>query len=356
MDQADIIERIYDHVENDRLEQAVMACVRLSRTTNDYLNAAVFLRELYTEKRDFSRIFAEDTQGLKEEAIKFLHERSFDIWLNGRKLPFSLGEDDDGQKLDVMPSAIADIEAEIPQMERSIEDLTVPQGMAPFDTAAFTDSYTRRKAGLRLRIKAGQTVRNRVKARCFNYAVTIEKQLQVQSKPELFLHEIQSEVNNFFSARSEDVYTKLQKAAQLAASREAEDRSLLLTEVRRAIKAVADYFYPPKTEPVVCADGIERHLNDAAYLNRLEEYTVRELSGSTASKLIEAELTLLMAFARRLNDISAKGVHADVSAAEGKQGLVGLYMFLFNLVSRLQLKQLAETSSGEAKTAVNNLS
>ena len=64
-------------------------------------------------------------------------------------------------------------------------------------------------------------------------------------------------------------------------------------------------------------------------------------SGSTAGELFGAELALLMAFARKLNDISAKGVHAEVSAEEAKQGFVGLYLFLYNLVSRLQAKKPA---------------
>ena len=254
MDYAGIIERIYDHVENNRLEPAVMACIRLARIANDYLNAAIFLREQYADKRKFSSVFAEDTQSLKEEVVKFLHEQSFEIWLDGRTLPFSLGEDD-GDKRNILMLGVADIESEIPQLERSIQDLTVPPGMAAFDTAAFTDSYARRKSRFRLCIKADQMICNRIKARCFNYAVTIEKQLRAQQKPELFLHKIQTEVNNFFNARSEDVYTKLQKAAQLVASNDTEDSSLLLTEVRRAIKAVADYFYPAVTEPVICVDG-----------------------------------------------------------------------------------------------------
>jgi hypothetical protein len=91
--------------------------------------------------------------------------------------------------------------------------------------------------------------------RCLNYAIQIERQLDLQRKNQGFLDLVQNDVNNFFKARSEDVYLKLQKPAELATSREIENAPLLLTEVRRALKAAADYFYPPTAEKVTCGDG-----------------------------------------------------------------------------------------------------
>jgi hypothetical protein len=340
MDYANLIDRIYEHVENDHVEKATLTCLRLARVSQDYLSAAIFLRELYSEKQQFSRIFAEDTRNLKEEAIKYLHQKSFDIWIDARTLPFNLSDEDDDQRK-VLVFGIGDIESNIVQLQRSIDDLIVPPGMAAFDTAAFTDSYTRKKELFRLHIKGAQIIRNRIKARCYNYAVSIEKQLQAQQKPEAFLHQVQRQVNNYFNARSEDVYTKLQKAAELADSTNAEDYALLLTSVRRAMKAAADHFYPPVSDPVTCSDGKQRKLSDEQYLNRLEEFVATALPSGTSSDLVRAELAFLTAFARRLNDISSKGVHADVSDGEAKQGLVGLYMFLYNLIGRLQTREQA---------------
>lgn len=49
---------------------------------------------------------------------------------------------------------------------------------------------------------------------------------------------------------------------------------------------------------------------------------------STSKHLLQAELDYLGKFLSRLNE---KGVHASVTLAEAKQGLVGLYFFLFNV-------------------------
>ena len=200
--------------------------------------------------------------------------------------------------------------------------------MEPFDAAAFTDRFIHEKAHIRLRMKALQTIKARLKTRCLNYAIQIERQLASQSQSQGFLEDVQNDVNNFFKSRSDDVFLKLQKAAELSVSTDLEDASLLLTEVRRALKAVADHFYPPVAGKVTCSDGVERALGKEQYMNRLQEFLAAELAQSTAKDLLRAELDYLTAFLRRLNDMASKGVHASATLTESKQGLVGLYFFL----------------------------
>lgn len=226
--------------------------------------------------------------------------------------------------------------------------MALPSGMGEFDTAAFTDRYHNQKVQLRLRIRALYALKERIRSRCLNYAISVERQLEAQRKAQRFLDEIETEVNNFFKARSDDVYMKLQKASQLIDSGDSEDRSLLLTEVRRAIKSAADYFYPATAKPVMCADGVERGMGEEQYLNRLQEFLATGVQKSTSRDLLNAEFQHLAQLARRLNDVAAKGVHADVSVAEGKQGLLGLYLFLFNVVSQLQ-----SVTPAQAGTAVD---
>ena len=336
MDYAAAIERVYDHLENDHVDKAVMACVRIARNLRDFVYAAVFLREMDPGKNDRIRTLYEDTSHLTKEARQLIWDHSLELWLDIHTLDFSLGTSHDGDEKNVLAIGISEIDPEIEQWERSIADLHVPTRMGEYDTAAFTDSYARQKADIRLRIKALQTIRQRVKVRCLNYAIRLERQLQAQSKSQSFLVEIQTDVNSFFKARSEDVYTKLQKAAQLVDSNDPEDCSLLLTEVRRAMRSSADFFYPPAQGIVTCSDGQERKLGDDQYLNRLQEYLSTTFSKSSSRELLQAELEHLSVFARRLNNVASKGVHAEAAPEEAKQGLLGLYMFLYNVTSRLQ--------------------
>ncbi len=338
MDYEAIINRVYGHIENGHVDKAVFGCLRIARHLKDYLDAAVFLREIYPSKQELARVLFDDTSHLKKEAYKFLLEKSLEYWLETHTFDFSLGTNDDGKELNVLKIAVGELDPELEQGERLIQDMTIPPSMGEFDTAAFTDRYINQKVHIRLRIRAIQTIKERIRARCLNYAVRIERQLEAQRKTQSFLEQAQNYVNNYFNAHSEDVYTKLQKAAQLIDSDNPEDLSLLLTQVRRAIKAAADFFYPSSDQVIKCSDGIERVLNDDRYMNRLQEFLTARLAKSSSRDLLRAELDHLAVFARRLNDVASKGVHATVSLSEAKQGLLGLYLFLYNICSHIDEK------------------
>ncbi len=241
MDYTKAIDRVYEHLENDHVDKAVMTCLRIARDQQDHLFTAVFLREFYPGRREFIRVLYDDTSHLKKDEQKFLDETSLEYWLDTHTLDISLPTNDKGEEQKVLAIGVGEIKPELERWERSIQDLKLPSGMGEFDTAAFTDRYTYKKEWIRFRIRAVHTIKERIKTRCLNYAIRIERQLQAQKKTESFLQESHNEVNNYFKAHSKDVYTKLQKAAQLVDSKETEDYSLLLTQVRRAIKAAADF-------------------------------------------------------------------------------------------------------------------
>jgi len=332
-----VIERIYEHLEADRVEQAVMCCLRVARRSKDHLNAAIFLRELYPNTREVARALFDDIAPLKKDGKKYIFDISLDRWLETHTVELGFDDDhvDDGEKRNVLRIAAGEIEAELAQCERSIDDLVVPEGMAPFDTAAFTDGNIREKGYIRLRIKAILQIKSRVKAKCLSYAIQMERQLDAQIKTQSFLEDIQNEVNNFFKSHSENVYNKLQKAAQLATSNDLEDASLLLTEVRRSLKEAADYLYPPVPGKIRCADGVERSMGNDEYRNRLREFIATNMNRSTAKDLLKSEFDYLTVFMDRLDAMASKGVHASVTLVDSKQGLVGLYLFLYNVCTRL---------------------
>jgi hypothetical protein len=333
---SELTQRIFDHVENGDVDKAVRASLRLSRQIGDHINTALFLRELIDDQHEITRVLLDDTSHLKEEAQKFILKHSYDRWIKCRTVPFSIpGHDEDLEANKVFVTSAGELPEEIRSLEQSIVDKRIPSNMGEYDTAAFTDRYDLIKMQLRLKIRALITIKERILNRCLNFSIGVERQQAAQLKTVSFLQLAQNEVQNYFKNRSDDVYEKLQKANQLVDSDSSEDMALLLTEIRRAIKASADYFFPPETTPRLCFDGKERTLGDERYLNRLHEYVQTTFPRSASSDLLRAEFDYLLVFARRLNDISSKGVHANVTAAEAKQGFLGLYLFLFNVCQRL---------------------
>lgn len=76
-------------------------------------------------------------------------------------------------------------------------------------------------------------------------------------------------------------------------------------------------------------------MGDEQYLNRLHQFVAEHVVRSTSKEMLKTELDHLTAFIRRLNEMASKGVHGTVTFAEAKQGLIGLYFFLFNLCQHL---------------------
>ena len=336
MDIVAALERIFNHIENGDVDKAVRACLRVSRNIKDYFHTAVFLCDLINDKKEITRVLLDDTSHLKEESQKHLLKTSFEYWLDARTFEHTLGTPKSNGEKTVLVTSVGEFHTELEQLERSITDLTLPSTMGEYDSAAFTDRYNEVKAQLRLRINTINAIKSRILNRCLNFAIQVERQFDAQRKTTSFLEEAQNQVQNYFKVRSPDVYEKLQKANQLIESNNAEDLSLMLTQVRRAIKSVADYFYPPVVTNVVCSDGTERKLGDEQYLNRLQEFLATQVTNSSSSDLLRAELEHLLFFARKLNSIASKGVHSDVSLSEAKQGFLGLYMFLYNICNRLE--------------------
>ena len=71
MDINALLQRIFEHVEDGEVDKAVRACLRLSRHVRDYMNSALFLRELVDKKSEIARLLLDDTSELKEEAQKY---------------------------------------------------------------------------------------------------------------------------------------------------------------------------------------------------------------------------------------------------------------------------------------------
>ena len=154
MDYAAAIERVYDHLENDHVDKATMTCLRIARNRQDYLYSAVFLREMYPNRRECMRILMDDISHLKKDARHFIWDRSAEYWLDTHTIDFSLGETDDGEERNILAIGVSDIGPDIDQSERAISDLQLPPGMGEYDTAAFTDRHVTLKSQMRLRIRA----------------------------------------------------------------------------------------------------------------------------------------------------------------------------------------------------------
>lgn len=328
-----LIEKIYDHIEAGDTDKAVSSCLRLSKTINDTYNTIMFLRELYPDKKYFGQLFLEETQNINQEGKDFIWSNTLDYWLDERTSRFPISDSDPDKT--ILALGVGEMKRDLASIDDSIRDLRIPNGLSEYDILALSEQYDRLRGQFRLRKTAIHTVLERINVRCLAYASRIEKQISNQEKPTNFLTTVQTSVNNYFATHSEETYRKLQAASNLITSDSPEDHALLLTAIRRAISSAADHFLPPSENKILCSDGIERELGAEQYINRLGEFCSRLFYKSTSSELFKGELNYFMTFAKKLNEIASKGVHTEVTPLEAKQGLLGLYLLLSNIIERL---------------------
>lgn len=335
MDYQKIIESIHASLDDDKIEPAIRHCLRLARVSKDLIFTGVFLRHLCRDAKEFAEQIFADIEHLPKEHQQFLEQTTRKRWVEIRSLPNPIvltSESGLETALDFVTLPAGLLDENILQIKEQIAGLRIPSGMDPYDIAAFTDSFDAKKERLRTLLAAYCTVKARLKTLCTSYVSRFEQQLESQKKTHDFLYDLLNEVNNYFKGRSDLIYAKLQKASKLSGSTDPEDAALLLTEVRRALKDVADLVYPPKKGSVCCLDGKERDLGEDKYLRRLHEFLAQCSAGSTSKELLKAELQQLGLYTEKINQLASKGVHAAVTLAEAKQGLVGLYFFLFNII------------------------
>ena len=170
-----------------------MACLRVARTAQDHLNAAIFVRELYPKKEEVARILYDDAQHLSDDAKKFIWERSLDRWLEIHTMDFAfpLSDFDDGKERTVLKVAAGEIEPELAQWQATLAELTPPPGLTALSMLRRSDDAANsQRASVRLRITALNTIKSRLKTRCLNYAIQIEKQVASQDRNQAFLWKV----------------------------------------------------------------------------------------------------------------------------------------------------------------------
>lgn len=109
MDYFAVIDRVYDHLENGHVDKAVMGCLRIARNLNDYMNAAIFLREMYPAKGDFQRILYDDTSHLKDEAQKYLFKQSLEYWIESHTVKISFGTNEEGEEKNLLAISVGEL-------------------------------------------------------------------------------------------------------------------------------------------------------------------------------------------------------------------------------------------------------
>jgi hypothetical protein len=108
------------------------------------------------------------------------------------------------------------------------------------------------------------------------------------------------------------------QAADDALGRQGElsGRAQAATSCRRAMEVLADALYPPRPEPVVGLDGVERGMRSNQPVNRLTQFAQERSVGGPAGDVLLARLREFNRLLGRQYNLASKGVHEDLTVEE----------------------------------------
>ena len=165
----DLVPRIYAAVESRNLELSVMLSMRLARLLDDHINSLTFMKHLHRRGKSGFRYLIEDMKGFPKEILRFLWDKSTEIWLETHSVSVDLaGEDFEdtpyNKKRNILDITAAEIPDERQQWEATLADLICPSGMSEYDTAAFFDRLSDEKSRIRLRLSALSEIQSKILA------------------------------------------------------------------------------------------------------------------------------------------------------------------------------------------------
>jgi hypothetical protein len=169
-------------------------------------------------------------------------------------------------------------------------------------------------------------VMGRVRNDTFSYLMQCETTLRLAAAGSRIFDRHRARVDQHLRAVAPDVLDKLNAAIERStAEDEPEARAHALTSCRRVLVAVADHVFPPQSEAHIGKDGKPHEVGASEYRNRL----AAAVEASGASTYGSALVTAIHEFAGRLDrldELTQKGVHGEVTAAEVDFGVINTYM------------------------------
>jgi len=322
----DLVRTALDELDQRDCRLSVVArkALRIARLRNDW-EAVYWLQmelEGFSDKNAAKRQMSEVAPYLSREAFERIREQALEASFASRSITVldSRGEIDDDK---ISGLGIQEIEENLLVWSRSEDPL--PSNLAPLDVAVFSDQRHKSR-NLHQHIEAEQRkVLARIAQRVHSYLSQVERQLVLGQLQSDVFEDNRRYVDQKLQQFAPKILEQLQIAYRRTREGTVEARSHALTSCRRALKALADRLYPPSKTPVKGADGKERILNDSLYVARLLQFISESKTGNSARRMLTDDLDRLGKQVDRLNELAAKGVHAEVTEFEVNMCVLSLY-------------------------------
>lgn len=327
--QRGLLDRAFDQLADSRtpLSAALDTATRIAQLRRDHPNLWWLRLETVGLERtaDWKMVDA-DMQGhfsgaeyttVRDEVIhQFMVRRSHEV---------------DGQDV-VVAQSVRELEGLLSLSDEAVRASQPPEGLHPVDLYFAHERYQKTLVALAPRRQQAVDVLNRVRARVYAYLLQTEAAIELSQVASGAFERVRVAVDARLGEVAPEALVQFRAAYERAATGDEEARSHALTSCRRVLASVADALYPPTDEPVADETGQKHALTTDKWKNRLYTYAADRIPWDASRSLSLANLDELDRRLSALNDLTSKGVHANVSAAEVDQAIVQTYLLIGDLI------------------------
>lgn len=160
----------------------------------------------------------------------------------------------------------------------------------------------------------------------FRYLIACETELRLAVTGESLFSRHRARVDGALRRVAPDVLDKLNAAIRRASeSDDPEARAQALTSCRRVLTAVADLVFPAREEPYIDSQGNSRQVGSGNYRNRIVA-ALEQAGQGTFPRALRASIDDFASRLDRLDELTQKGVHGEVTVVEMEFGIVQTYL------------------------------
>jgi hypothetical protein len=325
-----------------RLTAVMRKAVRIARLRSDWEAVYWLSMELepLSDKEARTRRIGEAAPFFSRDELRKLHTRSLEELIASRMIGhIGYNREIDEEKMTSL--SVPELE-EIVASAAAVCREPLPSNLNPVDTALLSERRRASDDRAAFSLTEIRKVLARLAQRTHTFLSRVERQLALGQQQADFFEHNRLYVENKLGLLSPEALDQLRTALKRASEGTAEGRSHSLTSCRRALKSVADRLYPARTNPIRGNDGKERTLDDSKFVSRLWQYLAESSAGSASKKLLQGEIDHLGPTIDRLNELSSKGVHDQVTAFEVNACVISMYSLVGALL-RLHEQDSAAT-------------
>jgi hypothetical protein len=319
-----LVQQALDQFDDPGMTTAALLrrCIRIATLRNDFASLVwleMEARSSGTESTDeIVKRRAELAANFSQQDWKAIWPAAGEQWIRRRQDP------DDSNKIHQL--SVQELDDFAATMERQAAVYTVPTGLTPIDLYFRSEEYDQRKLELMTKALTIRQVLGRVRERLFQFLVETERQLNFGRVNADIFERNRAYVDARLAKLAPEVLEQFQAAYKRITEGDAEALSHALTSVRRLLKSLADNVYPPRIEPVLCADGQTRDMSEAKYLNRLYQFVSESVGRHGSGQIVRATIAELNARLKAIDEMSSKGVHATVTITEVDNCVIQAYL------------------------------